>query len=113
LDQKSKESKKAYLFILDNLILQSLAKINIAVIVLDASIKGQVATSITYIHMYNNPIIKTIHYAINITSTEAELFAIKYSINQATQIVNINCIVVITDSIHIAQRIFNSSVHPY
>jgi len=54
---------------------------NIVVVVLDISIKNQVATLIVHIHMHNNSIIKTIHYVINITSTEAELFAIRYDIN--------------------------------
>jgi len=44
-----------------------------AVVVLDMSIKNQVATLIIHIHIHNNPISKTIHYVINITSTEAEL----------------------------------------
>jgi len=42
--------------------------------------------------MHNNPIIKTIHHAINIT---------------------INYIVVITDLIHVVQRIFDLLVHSY
>ena len=66
---------------LNNLILQSLAETNMAVVVLDMSIKNQVATLIIHIHMHNNPIIKTIYYVINITSTKAELFVIRYSIN--------------------------------
>jgi len=80
-----------------------------AIVVSDASIKNQVAMSITYIHIYNNPIIKTLHHTINVTSTEAELFIIRYGINQATQVVNINHIVVIIDSIYVAKRIFDSS----
>jgi len=62
---------------------------NIAVVVSDVSIKDQVATSITYTHIYNNPIIQTIHHAINVTFTEVELFTITCGINQATQIANI------------------------
>jgi len=54
-----------------------------------------------------------IHHAINITSTEAELFAIKYRINQANNISNVKHIVIITDSLHVAKKIFNSSMHPY
>jgi len=77
------------------------------------SIKNQVATSIAHTHTHNNPIIKTIHHAINVTSTKIELFTIRCGINQATQMVNINCIVVITDSIHTAQRIFDLLVHSY
>ena len=48
------------------------------------SIKNQVAISITHIYVYDNPVIKTLYHMINITSTEAELLAIRYSINQAT-----------------------------
>ena len=71
------------------------------------------ATSIAHVYMHNNPIIKTLYHAINITFTEAKLFTIRCSITQATQMENINCIVVITNSLHIAQRIFDSLVHPY
>ena len=53
------------------------------IIVSDISIKNNVVTSIAYIHSYNLPVIKMIHYATNIISTEAELFAIRYGINQA------------------------------
>jgi len=77
------------------------------------SIKNQVATLITYTHTHNNPIIKTIHHAINVTFIEVELFTITCGINQATQIANINYIVVITDSIHTAQRIFDLLAHFY
>jgi len=66
-----------------------------AVVVSDASIKNQVATFIAHVHTHNNPI-------INVTSTEAELFIIKCDINQATQMANINHIIVITNSLHVA-----------
>ena len=113
LDRKNKESKRAYICRLDELILQTLDKSKIAIVVSDTSIKNQVAISITHIHIYNNPIIKTLHHTINVTSTEAELFIIRYGINKTTQVVNINHIVVIIDSIYIAKRIFDSSIHPY
>ena len=78
---------------------------------MDTSIKNNVTTSITYIHVCNKLIIKTTHYAVNITTTEAELFAIRCSINQATNISNIAQIIVIIDSLHTTQRIFDSSSH--
>jgi len=77
------------------------------------SIKNQVATLVAHIHIYDNLIIKTLHYTINITSTEAKFFAIRCDINKTTQIVNINCIIVIIDSTHATKRIFDSSVYPY
>ena len=85
----------------------------IVVVVSDASIKNQIAISITHVHSFRNPIIKTLHHVVNVTTTEAELFAIECGINQAIQITNINYIVVVTDSIHIAHKIFNSLVYPY
>jgi len=57
---------------------------HLAVVISDASIKNQVATSISHIHSYNNPVIKTKHYVIRVTSLKAELFIIKYDINQTT-----------------------------
>jgi len=42
-----------------------------------------------------------------------ELFAIKCSINQATNHNVISKIIVITDSIHTARKIFDPSSHPF
>ena len=53
-------------------------------IVSDTSIKNNVTTSVAHIHLFNNPLKKTLYYIINITLTEVELFAIRYGINQAT-----------------------------
>ena len=70
--------------------------------VTNASIKDNVVTFITHIYIHDRPIIKTLHYAVNITTTEAKLFTIRYSINQAINIKDILKIVIITDSLHIA-----------
>ena len=51
------------------------------IIVLDMSIKNQVATSISHIYSFDKPVVKTLHRAINIITAEAELFAIQCSIN--------------------------------
>ena len=60
-----------------------------------------------------NIMANTIHYAINITITEAKLFAIRYEINQAIYITNILYIIIITDTIYLAKKIFDSSIYPY
>jgi len=65
------------------------------VIVLDASVKNNIASSISYIHFFNNLLKKTLHHAVNVIPTEAELFAIRYSINQVVQIQNVSCIIVV------------------
>ena len=51
--------------------------------------------------------------AINVTTTEAELFAIYCGINQVVANSDVNYIVIITNSLHTAKRIFDSSVHLY
>ena len=57
---------------------------------MDAIIKNQVATSISHIHNHDKPVIKTIYHTVNVTFTKAELFAIKYNINQAIHLPNVN-----------------------
>jgi len=58
-------------------------------------------------------LIKIVHHAAFVTSTEAELFAIRCSINQACSKEIISKIIVITDFIHAAKKIFNNKSHPY
>jgi len=71
-----------------------------ALVVTDVSIKNNVATSIAHIHVHDKPVIKTVYHAVNVTTMEAELFAIRCGINQATSIPGISKIVVITDLLH-------------
>ena len=93
------------------MVLESFSSLSIAIIASDVSIKNNVAMSIVHIHTHDKPLIKTIHYAVNVTSTEVELFAIRCGINQAICINNISKIIVITDSIHAVKRIFDPSIH--
>jgi len=80
-------------------------------IITNASIKNNVAISIAYIHIHDKPVVKTLYFAVNINSTEAKLFAIRYSINQATNSISICKIIVITDSIYVAKKIFELLLH--
>ena len=98
---------------LDNITLRALSNTSFAIVISDTSIKNHVATSISHIHLHNRPVTKTIHRMVNVFTTEAELFAIWCDINQAVSITNVNHIAIITDSLHAAKRIFNSSSHPY
>jgi len=52
-----------------------------SIVISDASIKNHIATSILHIHSYDRPVTKMIHKVVNITTTEAELFAIQCGIN--------------------------------
>ena len=53
---------------------------------------------------------KTIYYTVNVKITKAELFAIRCKINQAINIPEVFHIIVITDAIHLAKHIFDSSI---
>jgi len=104
---------KTHIHLLDNITLKSSSDPTYALIVSNASIKNHIATSISYIHIHNKPVIKTFYHAVNITTTEAELFTIRCDINQATNLNGINKIIIITDSIHAEKRIFNPSSHSF
>jgi len=110
---KDKEIKEAYLWKLNKSFENSLLDLNSVVIITDVSIKKKVAFLILHIHSNLNSIIKTVHYTINVMTIEAELFAIRYGINQAIQIPDISHIVVITDAIHSTRWIFNSLIYSY
>ena len=86
---------------------------HIVIIVSDASIKNDITTLISHIHIHDQSLVKTVHHAAFVTSTEAELFAIRCGINQACNKENISKVIVITDSIHMAKKIFNTKSHPY
>ena len=113
MNRKSKNSIKTYLCKLNDITLYLSTDSHLIIVVLDASIKNNVITLISHIHVHNSSVIKMIHHKVNITSTEAELFVIRCSINQAIYLPNINQIIVITDSIHATKRIFDSLSHPY
>ena len=113
VDRDNDQNIKSHIRKLDNITIQASLDPYSAVIVSDASIKNQVTTSISHIHSHNNPVIKTKHHAIRVMSSEAELFAIRCCINQATYLPNVNQIIIITDSIHTTKKIFDSSEHPY
>ena len=97
---------------LDGLAIKFLSNLSHALIIADASIKNDIATSISYIHIHNKSFIKTLHHVVNIMNTEAELFAIKYGINQATNSISIFKIIIVTDSIYVVRKIFNPSSYP-
>ena len=54
-----------------------------------------------------------VHHTVNVTSTEAELFAIRCGINQTLCFNNISKIIIITNSIYAAHKIFDSLAHSY
>ena len=93
------------------MVIEASSSQSIAIVISDTNIKNDIATSILHMHISNQLLIKTLHYAAFVTSTEAKLFAIRCGINQATSNNNVFKIIVITDSIHAAKRIFDLSFH--
>jgi len=89
------------------------SSLSTAIIVTDASIKNDIATSILHTYIANSPLIKTLYHVAFVTSTEAKLFAIRCGINQVFNKRNVSKIIIITDSIHTAKKIFNSLLHPF
>ena len=108
-----KEKDKICVQELNEMVLWISSSPSTALVITDASIKNDIATSILHIHSANHSLIKTVHHAAFITSTEAELFAIRCGINQAYIKENMSKIIVVTDSIHAAKKIFNSKSHPF
>ena len=98
---------------LDEMVLQISSSPTTAFVATDASIKNDIATSVSHLHIANHPLVKTVHHAAFITSTEAELFTIRCGINQACIKENISKIIVITNSIHAAKKVFDSKLHPF
>ena len=98
---------------LDDIALRASSNPFSTIVVSETSIMNHVTTLISHIHSFNKPAVKTIHRAINITTTETKLFTIQCGINQAVASSNVNQIMVITNSLYAARRIFDFSVHPY
>ena len=96
---------------LDEITIISLENPSHALVITNASIKNNMATSIAYIYIHNRSVVKILHHTVNINNTEAKLFVIRYDINQATNSIGISKIVIITDSIHAAKKIFDPSLH--
>ena len=80
---------KNHLCKLDDITIQASSDPSSYVVISDTSIKNHIATSFSHIHSFDRPIIKTCHHAINISTTEAELFAMRCSINQVVGISHI------------------------
>ena len=111
--KKDKEKDKICAHELDTMVLHNSSSPHTALVITDASIKNNITVFISHIHIANRLLTKTVHHALFVTSTEAELFAIRCSINQACSNEVISKIIVITDSIHATRKIFDSSSHSF
>ena len=112
LSSKHKDDNlKAHIQQLNNLAIESSSIPSHALVIMDISVKNNIATSISYTYIHNKPITKTLYYMVNITSIKTKLFAIRCSINQATNSNDVSKIIIVTDSIHTAKKIFNITSH--
>ena len=98
---------------LDNLTIESSNNSLHTLVIMDAGIKNNITTSISHTHIHNKLVTKTIHYVVNIISTETKLFTIRCGINQTTSHNDVFKIIIVTDSIHAAKKIFNPLLNPY
>ena len=98
---------------LDDMVLRNSSSPHTALVITNTSIKFNITMSISHIHSANWLLIKTVHHASFITTMEVELFAIRCGINQACSINNVSKIIIVTDSIHAAKKIFNSDAYPF
>ena len=80
-NKQRNESLKTHICHLNNISIIFSSDSSYTLVVTNASIKNNVATSVAHIHVYDKPVIKTIHYTVNVTSIEAKLFVIRYSIH--------------------------------
>jgi len=112
LSNKEKNDKNC-LHQLDSMVIESSSMTFTTITVMDASIKNNITTAVLHMYIPNRPLSKICHHSAFVTSTEAELFVMRCGINQASLIDNISKIIVITNFIHAARKIFNISPHPY
>ena len=98
---------------LDNMVLEASLFNSTTIVISNASIKNDIATSISHMHIANQLLIKTLHYTVLVTTTKAELFMIRCGINQTCSKDNVFKIVVVTNSIHVAKKIFDTTWQPY
>ena len=95
------------------MMLHSSSSPHTAIIVTNTSVKNDIATLVSHIHIHDHPLIKIVHHIAFVTSTEVELFAMRCSISQACSKENISKIIVIANSIHVAKKIFDDKTYSY
>ena len=91
---KDTDAKAIYQNEINNIYENSSINQNTISTISDVTVKNNITTLVLYIQRGHEIVTKTIHHIMNISSTEAELFAIRCDISQATQMQDIIHIVV-------------------
>ena len=102
--RSSNHSFKSCIQQLNTLAIESSSSLSDTLVITDASVKNNVASSIAHIHVFNKPVVKTFYHAINVTFSEAKFFSIRCSINHTIFSQEILKIIVVTDSIHVTKK---------
>ena len=82
-------------------------------IISDMSVKNNIITSVSHIQRKHEIIMETVYHVMNVIFIVVKIFAIRYSISQASQIQGIIYIVIVTSVISAAKRIFDMSFYLY
>ena len=107
-DRKNPTSLHDYFKALDSIVKNSVFNSHTAIANTNININ---TISISHVIFKYGDLSKKSYYTINITTTKVKLFTIRYSISQAFQVSNVDKIIIITDAIHAAKCIFDSSAH--
>jgi len=110
---KSDKSKTHHLNTLKNTFSSSLSSPSHTCIIADGGVKNGTITAISHIWHANTRIKRLQMHAMNASSTEAEIMAMRIGLEFALSIEDIKHITLITDSIHAAKKIFDTTIHPY
>ena len=81
VNYRSVEVKIAYKNKLKNIYIDSFNSHDTMLIITDASVKNNIATTVSYIWREHRIIMKTVHHVINIIFIEAKIFATRYGIS--------------------------------
>ena len=84
VNQKDTDIRIIYCNKLNNIYKDFLIDQNTVLVISNTNIKNNITISVSYIHKKQDTITKTVHYIMNVLSTEAELFIIRCGINHVT-----------------------------
>jgi len=105
------DALKTHYFRIDRIYKDFLNNQDTILIIVDTSIKNNIATLVFHIQKSHNIINKSVYYTMNVNSTEAELFTIRCRIDQATKIYNASKIIIITDAISAMKQILSHATN--
>jgi len=104
------EAKIAHIRCLNNIYESVSLDSKTTLVITDASLKDNKVVTVAYVYK-DRDIHKIKQYTMNVTTTESDLFAIRCGITRALSWQNTNYIIVITDIVYAAKKIFDISCY--